>query len=71
MGMNPVDLGAVDAMAQTATENAGQADDMWQGLQRRGMALCDASRSGNFAQGALAGRVAPVLSIEGASKNSP
>ena len=62
MGMNPVDLAAVDRMAATATANAGQADQMWEGLQQRGMALYGASRSGNFAQGALAGRVQPALS---------
>lgn len=56
----PVDLDAVDAMAATATENAGQADDMWEGLQRHGMALYNASRSGSFAQGALAGRTQPA-----------
>jgi len=74
MGMGPgepVDLDVVDAMAQTATANAGQADDMRQGLQQRGMALYDASRSGSFAKGALAGRVAPVLSIGGASRTAP
>lgn len=74
MGMGPgqpVDLDVVDRMAATATENAGQADQMWEGLQQRGMALYDASRSGNFAKGALAGRVAPVPSIGTASRTAP
>ena len=65
----PVDLDVVDAMAQTATANARQADQMWEGLQQRGMALYDASRSGSFAQGALAGRAAPAVSM-GASKRA-
>lgn len=40
----PVDLDAVDAMAATATENAAQADDMWEGLQRHSTAIYNASR---------------------------
>lgn len=71
MGMNPVDLNAVDAVAATATENAGQADQMWSNLQQGFLNSGSYSRTGNFAQGALAGRVAPVASIGSASRTAP
>lgn len=59
MGMNPVDLDAVDAMAATATEGAEAGDRMWQGLQDGFLRSGGTGRTGAFAQGALAGRVQP------------
>lgn len=60
MGMNPVDLDVVDAMAATATEGADRADDMWQGLQDGFLRTAGQGRTGAFSQGALAGRAQPA-----------
>ncbi len=70
MGMNPVDLDVVDRMgADTAQRSEQGAQLAESGLGKLGRAL--ESRSAAFTQGALAGRVAPVLSIGSTSRTAP
>ena len=67
----PHDMDAIDAMAATATENAGQADQMWSDLQEGFMRSGGAGRTGNFASGALAGRATPATSTGVATRAIP
>ncbi len=63
MGMNPVDLDAVDAMAATATEGADQGDQMWEGLQQGFLNSGGVGRAASFGQGAIEGRAALALAM--------
>lgn len=51
----PVDMDAVDAMAATATEGAGQTSQGVKDFQK-GFQATSGGRSGNFTQGAVEGR---------------
>jgi hypothetical protein len=63
MGMNPVDLGAVEDMAATATEGDGQGSQGLQDFQQSFHAV-SGGRTASFGQGAIEGRA--YQAIEGA-----
>lgn len=73
MGMGPgqpVDLDVVDRMGQETAARSEQGAQLAEDGVRKFMGALE-SRSAAFAQGALAGRVAPVPSIGSASRTAP